>query len=69
MHPENKLFATLDVTGHPGKLPSGMPVLYLDTVGFISDLPPELVESFSATLEDITDSVRLSYSSLPVKLQ
>ncbi|CAH3168239.1 unnamed protein product [Porites lobata] len=56
MYPENKLFATLDVTGHPGKLPSGMTVLYLDTVGFVSDLPPELVESFSATLEDIADS-------------
>lgn len=57
MHPENKLFATLDVTAHPGKLPSGMTVLFLDTVGFISDLPPQLVESFSATLEDITESV------------
>ena len=57
MHPENKLFATLDVTAHPGKLPSGMSVLFLDTVGFVSDLPPQLVESFSATLEDITESV------------
>ncbi|XP_015750378.1 PREDICTED: putative GTP-binding protein 6 [Acropora digitifera] len=56
MHPENKLFATLDVTAHPGKLPSGMTVLFLDTVGFVSDLPPQLVESFSATLEDITES-------------
>ena len=69
MYPENKLFATLDVTGHPGKLPSGMTVLYLDTVGFVSDLPPELVESFSATLEDIADSVGLSYSSVLLKLQ
>ena len=57
MQPEDRLFATLDVTAHPGKLPSGMMVLFLDTVGFVSDLPPELVESFSATLEDITDSV------------
>lgn len=57
MHPEDKLFATLDVTAHPGKLPSGMTVLFLDTVGFVSDLPPQLVESFSATLEDITESV------------
>ncbi|KAJ7376458.1 hypothetical protein OS493_034445 [Desmophyllum pertusum] len=56
MHPEDKLFATLDVTAHPGKLPSGMMVLFIDTVGFVSDLPPELVESFSATLEDIADS-------------
>lgn len=33
-----------------------MTVLFLDTVGFVSDLPPQLVESFSATLEDITES-------------
>lgn len=57
MQPENRLFATLDVTAHPGKLPSGMVVLFIDTVGFVSDLPPELVESFSATLEDIADAV------------
>lgn len=61
MHPEDKLFATLDVTAHPGKLPSGMVVLFIDTVGFVSDLPPELVESFSATLEDIADSVSCSF--------
>ena len=57
MQPEDRLFATLDVTAHSGKLPSGMVVLFLDTVGFVSDLPPELVESFSATLEDIVDAV------------
>lgn len=62
MHPEDRLFATLDVTSHPGKLPSGMTVLFIDTVGFVSDLPPELVESFSATLEDIADSVGLLFS-------
>lgn len=56
MHPEDKLFATLDVTAHPGKLSSGMTVLFIDTVGFVSDLPPQLVESFSATLEDIAVS-------------
>ena len=61
MHPEDRLFATLDVTSHPGKLPSGMTVLFIDTVGFVSDLPPELVESFSATLEDIADSVGLLF--------
>ena len=57
MQPDDTLFATLDVTAHSGKLPSGMVVLFLDTEGFISDLPPELVESFSATLEDIVDAV------------
>ena len=68
MEPENKLFATLDVTAHPGKLPSGMTVLFIDTVGFVSDLPPELVESFSVTLEDVANSVssdlHLGYFSL-----
>ena len=64
MQPEDKLFATLDVTAHPGKLPSGMTVLFIDTVGFVSDLPPELVESFSATLEDISDSVGWAFFSV-----
>lgn len=58
MQPDNKLFATLDVTAHAGKLPSGIHALFVDTVGFISDLPPELVESFSATLEDVVVSVK-----------
>ena len=57
MRPEDKLFATLDVTAHRGKLPSGLTALFIDTVGFVSDLPHELVESFSATLEDIVHSV------------
>ena len=57
MHPEDKLFATLDVTAHKGKLPCGLTALFIDTVGFVSDLPHELVASFSATLEDIIHSV------------
>ncbi|KXJ12335.1 putative GTP-binding protein 6 [Exaiptasia diaphana] len=56
MKPDNKLFATLDVTAHAGKLPSGLHALFIDTVGFVSDLPPELVDSFSATLEDVVNS-------------
>ena len=60
MRPEDKLFATLDVTAHRGKLPSGMTALFIDTVGFVSDLPHELVESFSATLEDIIHSVSIT---------
>ncbi|GLH11656.1 Putative GTP-binding protein 6 [Gryllus bimaculatus] len=52
MQPENKLFATLDVTNHMGMLPCRMKVLYVDTVGFISDIPTNLLESFTATLED-----------------
>jgi len=51
--PEDKLFATLDTTAHRGKLPSGLNLVYIDTVGFISDLPHDLVESFSTTLEDV----------------
>lgn len=50
--PKNVLFATLDVTVHAGILPSGMKVLYVDTIGFISDIPTTLIESFVATLED-----------------
>ncbi|XP_065653984.1 putative GTP-binding protein 6 isoform X2 [Hydra vulgaris] len=51
--PEDKLFATLDSTAHKGKLPCGLSIIYMDTVGFISDLPHELVESFSTTLDDL----------------
>ncbi len=57
MNPENKLFATLDSTMHAGRLPCGLRVLYVDTIGFISDLPHELVESFASTLEDVTSAV------------
>ena len=52
MVPKDMLFATLDSTFHGGKLPCGLPVLYVDTIGFISELPVELIESFAATLED-----------------
>lgn len=57
MQPEDKLFATLDTTMHGGKLPSGIRVVYLDTIGFISDLPHELVESFRSTLEEVIHAV------------
>lgn len=53
----DQLFATLDTTAHQGKLPSGLNLVYIDTVGFISDLPHELVESFSTTLGDVITSV------------
>ncbi|CAH1153507.1 unnamed protein product [Phaedon cochleariae] len=52
LQPKNQLFATLDVTVHSGILPSGMEVLYVDTVGFLSDIPTNLIECFVATLED-----------------
>ncbi|XP_014438009.1 putative GTP-binding protein 6 [Tupaia chinensis] len=54
--PRDQLFATLDVTAHAGSLPSRMTVVYVDTVGFLSQLPHGLVEAFSATLEDVAHS-------------
>lgn len=46
------LFATLDTTLRAVSLPSGRMVILSDTVGFISNLPPELVAAFRATLEE-----------------
>ena len=59
LQPKDMLFATLDTTVHAGHLPSGLKVLYMDTIGFISDLPHELVDSFSSTLDDIKLAVRI----------
>ncbi|XP_077439940.1 putative GTP-binding protein 6 [Vanacampus margaritifer] len=56
MHPEDRLFATLDVTVHAGQLPGRVAVLYVDTIGFLSQLPHQLIDSFAATLEDIKHS-------------
>lgn len=47
------LFATLDPTMRAIRLPSGRTVILSDTVGFISDLPTDLVASFRATLEEV----------------
>ncbi|XP_046483200.1 putative GTP-binding protein 6 [Neodiprion pinetum] len=52
LHPRNYLFATLDVTIHQGILPSRLKVLFVDTIGFIQDVPATLIEPFVATLED-----------------
>jgi len=49
-------FATLDPTARQVKLPGGKPVILSDTVGFITDLPTELVESFRATLEAVMEA-------------
>lgn len=57
LQPKDQLFATLDVTLHSGILPSGLQVLYVDTVGFLSDIPTNLIECFVATLEDVTFAV------------
>ncbi len=49
-------FATLDPTARLVKLPSGRSVIVSDTVGFISDLPTELVAAFRATLEAVLEA-------------
>ncbi len=53
---EDMLFATLDPTTRRVKLPGGREALFTDTVGFIQKLPTQLVASFRATLEEITES-------------
>ncbi|MHC8509434.1 MAG: GTPase HflX [Rhodospirillales bacterium] len=53
---EDQVFATLDPALRGVKLPSGRPAIVSDTVGFISDLPHELVEAFRATLEEVEEA-------------
>ena len=53
---QDMLFATLDPTLREVKLPGGRPAVLSDTVGFISDLPHELIESFRATLEEVQEA-------------
>ncbi|WP_428488380.1 GTPase HflX [Rhodopila sp.] len=52
----DQLFATLDPTMRGLALPSGRRVILSDTVGFISQLPHELVEAFRATLEEVAEA-------------
>jgi GTP-binding protein HflX len=49
-----QLFATLDPTMRRVRLPSGLEMILSDTVGFISELPTDLVAAFRATLEEVT---------------
>jgi len=53
---KDMLFATLDPTMRGLTLPSGRPVILSDTVGFVSDLPHELVAAFRATLEEVMEA-------------
>ncbi|MBN9542631.1 MAG: GTPase HflX [Alphaproteobacteria bacterium] len=53
---EDKLFATLDPTMRVIKLPSRKTIILSDTVGFISNLPTELIAAFRATLEEVIES-------------
>ncbi len=50
------LFATLDPTMRAVKLPSGRDIILSDTVGFISELPTDLVAAFRATLEEVMEA-------------
>lgn len=50
---EDKLFATLDPTSRRLDLPSGHPVMLIDTVGFINKLPHQLIDAFKSTLEEV----------------
>ena len=50
---EDKLFATLDSVTRKNKDPKHGPILFSDTVGFISDFPTQLIESFKATLDEL----------------
>lgn len=63
LQPKNHLFATLDVTMHLGQLPSKLQILYVDTVGFMYDIPTTLIECFIVTLEDAMHAV-----SIPIQL-
>jgi GTPase len=53
---EDLLFATLDPTMRAIDLPSGLRLILSDTVGFISDLPTQLVAAFRATLEEVLEA-------------
>lgn len=53
---KDMLFATLDPTMRAVELPSGRRIILSDTVGFISDLPTQLVAAFRATLEEVLEA-------------
>jgi GTP-binding protein HflX len=56
VHAQDQLFATLDPTMRGLVLPSGRRIILSDTVGFISELPTELVAAFRATLEEVAEA-------------
>ncbi len=53
---EDKLFATLDPTSRRLRFPEDIEVIITDTVGFIRDLPDELMQAFKATLEELEEA-------------
>lgn len=68
LQPRDKLFATLDTTAHKGILPNKLKILYMDTIGFIQNVPETLIEPFNVTLEDAMIAVRLYCPSSPLLL-
>lgn len=64
IQPQNKLFATLEITAHPGRLPCNLQVIYIDTIGFMSDIPTELIQCFITTLEDAMMAVSATETQL-----
>ncbi|MBP9838578.1 MAG: GTPase HflX, partial [Proteobacteria bacterium] len=53
---ENKLFATLDTSSRRMRFPNEKEVIFTDTVGFIRELPQELLAAFKATLEEVGEA-------------
>ena len=53
---QDKLFSTLDPTVRKFVLPDRQKVLFIDTVGFLNDLPHHLIEAFKATLEEVEEA-------------
>jgi GTP-binding protein HflX len=56
VYAQNQLFATLDPTSRTLKLPGGKEIVLTDTVGFIQNLPHELIAAFRATLEEAAEA-------------
>ncbi|MBW2242626.1 MAG: GTPase HflX [Deltaproteobacteria bacterium] len=56
VHIEDKMFATLDPASRRLRFPRDQEVIITDTVGFIRDLPPDLVAAFKATLEELREA-------------
>ena len=59
MHAADALFATVDTSARRLRFPRERDVIITDTVGFIRDLPPELIAGFKSTLEEIRDATAL----------
>jgi len=69
---EDQLFATLDPTLRRLEIPDGDPIILVDTVGFIRDLPHDLVEAFRSTLQETCEADLLLHvidASSPIREQ